>query len=874
MIWHNSSASQVLKELNTDKDCGLDSFTAAERLKTYKKNELHDLTKKSFFTLFGRELKNYLSILLLVAAAVYFLIATVSKAGGRPGALTIIVLVLLNALYGAFRAYFTNKTLDRLRISVNSMTTVIRDGKETSIPSNQLVPGDIMVLKAGDYIRADGRLIDAYVLKCDEYPLTGETVPVDKIPNELFEDITPITGRFNMVYSGTSVVSGHAVAVVTETGASTELGRAESLVRQTKRASTPLKSKLTKLGSISAIICLAAAFIVFLTGIIVHFSLSEVSFAATVLNQLLVALSLAVGALPEGFPVILTVALALGAQRMRKSGVTVTNLPVAESLKDITVICTDKTGVLTTNLMSVVRVFDGKSIVNLKTDTVDESCISVLRLALICSNLKEDEHYERHANSTESAIEQACIRYTGMSKVDIDGIYPRLAELPFDSDRRLMTTVSMINGRPYAIVKGAPEIVAQRCVHTHGDQLTKTADLMAEDMLKVIGVAIKPLDDIPANPNSDELENGLTFVGFVGIEDPLDSNTIHAFRECENNDVRVIMITGDHINTACATAKRIGILKEGCKAISHEDLEKLDDAELIENIDSYAVFARVSPQDKLRIVRALQHRYNNVILTGDSANDTPALMAADIGCALGLTGSDMVKDAADLILHNNRFSSITNAVKESRRIFHSVKKTVRYLLSCHLGAILAVLFGLFIFKESPLTAAALLFVNFLIDYLPLLAFSAEPSKEALTMRKDRDEHTLLSLSDFIKVLIQAGVIAILTLTGFASGLAVSKETAATLAFAVLAVVKLVHALGISLTHTVFSKVTIKSKTMPIACGIELLLLLIFLLTPAGSLLSLVRLDGSRWTFLLISAVVMFLVDEIAKWVDMIIQKVK
>lgn len=862
MIWHSATAEDVINELDTDKTVGITSEEAAERLKVYGKNEIHNFNKPRLLKMLLLELKNYIYISLAVVAVLYMILTSVTESGNILSGLLIIVLILLNAYVTAFGKYRSVNELDKLRTSITSRATVIRDGKEQTILSNQLVPGDIILLKQGDFAPADGRIIDSYVFKCNEYTLTGYDLPIDKFHDVVYNDITKIKDRYNMVYSGCSVLSGHALAVVTETGKSTEIGRAECIANEANSTVSPLKSKVDSIAKHSAVIFFALSLLIFFVGIAVNFSRNDISFANIVVQKAVLALSVAASAIPEAVSVILTFSLALGAKRLFKNKVTVSNLPIAEHIRNVTTICTDKTGVLTTNQMSVKKIYNSSGVINLDNDVLDDNIITILRLALICSNFKSEEHVERHANSLENAIEKACVKYTGMNQADMDGIYPRLAELPFDSSRRMMTTVSIINGKPYAITKGAAETVAERCINCDTEKIKDSAAQFAAETLKVIAIAMKPLSEIPANPSSELLESELTFVGLIGIEDPLDIDSVNAVKNCQEHGIRVIMVTGDHIDTAKAVAEKIGIYKEGDIALTGEELSELSDQELSENIYKYTVFARVKPEDKLRIVAALKEKGENVLVTGDNISDTPALLNADVGCALGATGSDVVRTSSDIIIRNNKFSSIVLAMMESRQIWRNIKRGIQYLLSCNFAEILAIIFGLLIFKVEPLTAVALLWINFITDGLPALAFASKGNPSGMSLEKS--DNVLFNLKSLVLLLAPSFIMAALMLIAHGIGSSQSYALAVTMTFAVASVCEIAHAISLNNGRGLLSFKLSSNKTMLKLCGISLLIVLLLLLTPIGKILSLTLMPTKGWLFVIASALIVLAADEITK----------
>ena len=861
MIWHNSDAASVIAELNSDKEQGLSSDEAELRLEEYGKNEIHDFEKPNFWKVLLKQSVGYLNIFLIAIALIYFAVALFGESSNWTEPILIILIVLINSFAGAFITYKNTQKVYSLRNSHKTYSTVLRDGTVQSVLSSELVPGDIMILSAGDYIRADGRLIESYVFICDEFPVTGDQVPVEKSADSLYEDISPLAKRNNMVFSGSYVQSGRAIAIVTETAEETAVGHAETIVKQTKNKSTPLESLLARISRSASIISIVAAILIFILGVLVN--LSKDGFETTLLTHILLALSMVVSVIPKGLTTVLSIAVAFSAVRMQKRNITYTHLPSAESIGRTSVICTDKTGILTDENMELLKLSDGKNILSLKDNPLNESAVTLLHLSLICSNLNESEHAERHSNALELAIERASVKHTGLSKADIDGIYPHIAELPFSSDRMLMTAVTSINTKTYAVIKGAPDIVLSRC-NDLPETAFDTLNSLADEGLKVLAVALKPLDTIPANPNSEELEHGLTFVGILGFENPPYPDSVKEIAECNRKGIRVVMLTGDYLNTAAAVAKQLGIIKDNSEVLDKSDLDLLSDDELSEKIDRYGVFSRISAEDKLRIVKALIGCGKRVLLTCDSVNDVAALAEADYGCALGMTASDSVRASADLVVNDNKFSTLTLALKESNRIFDSVHRSVKYLISCNSAEIIAILFGIIIFGMSPVAAAALLCINLITDLLPVLAFSAETQSKTLSLRRHevRQDMSLLSIASIV---LPAVIIAALTLIGYMVGSYSSPESAATIAFAVLAVCEIVHAFTLSHTYTVFQKGTIHNLVMPIACLISLAVVVLIVATPIGGLLSFTVLSSDGWLMLLVSAVITLIAGESTKF---------
>lgn len=859
MIWHSSTAQEVLDNFNVDATKGLGSDTANERLDKYKENEIHTLNQNKLSNIILCEAKNKFNIILFVVTLLYFIVSLVTKHNGTE-AIIIFALLFIRIIARVLQKYFTTKHLNKYSISVKSLATVIRNSEEITILASQLVPGDIILLKEGDYVPADARLIDSYVLKCDEYSLTGEIVPVDKIHDAVFEDITPIPNRFNMVYCGTNIINGQAKAVVTGTGAFTEISKAENIKHISNSNETQLKSSLNTVEKVCTSIVLCASFLIFLVTLFLDFNAENISFALIVLKKVLISLAFFSCATHGIFSALYTSIICCSTKHMEDNNVVPININAAENLKEISVICTDKTGVITSNDMSVVRVYDGNQVIDLETDGANESVISILRLALICSNLEQSEHYEKHANSMECAIEKACMKYSSVSKTDIDGVYPKLCELPFTHDRKLMTIVTAINGKPYAIVKGAPEVIAARCNKTNEKEISEVSNSFAQDALKVISVAMKPLSEIPANPNSDELEYGLTFVGVIGIEDPIHKDIISIIKSSKQLNKKIVMLTGDHILTAVSVAKRIGILSNESQAISCEELSNLTDDELAAKINDYTVFARAASEDKLRIVKAFKQNGEKVLVTGDSINDAHALRQADIGCSMGLTATDMVNYSADIILTDNKFSSIFSAISESLNFSETIKKGVRLILGFGILELILLILGSIIFKTPPISTASLLFFNIVL----LGAFPVLLSLEKHIDLPKKSNHSLIDIKNLLTTSAPVVLLLVLSLIGFGMSVKISLASAYATTFAILSLGLVLHSLSLASYKSLISRQTIKFRILPIGVILSVIIILLFTLTPLGQILTLGVIPANCGLLIIISCISTLALDEIVK----------
>lgn len=877
MIWHSSTVNDIVSELQTNLTDGLTAGEADLRLQKYGPNQL---TEKKGKTLLGRfidQLNDFMVIILIIAAGISLLtnilIAIGVIGGEKPDwiePIVIVAIILINALLGVIQESKAEAALAALKNMAAPSAKVIRDGRQKLIKASELVPGDIIVLEAGDYIPADARLFEVASLRCEEAALTGESVPVEKMLSDNLPDIASIGDRFNMVYSGCSVTYGRGKAIVVETGMNTEMGKIASMLESTDDTETPLKIKLAQLGKSLGLLALVICAIIFVVGIIQGASSGEGMFNK-VLNMLMTSVSLAVAAIPEGLPAIVTIVLALGVQRMVKKNAIIRRLPAVETLGSASVICSDKTGTLTQNRMALVKVYDGNDIVELSKENITDNIAMLLRVASMCCDAKVEiqNGKEIHiGDPTETGIVAAALKYLGLNKDELDNMYPRLGEIPFDSERKLMTTINMIDGKPYAVVKGAPDILISRCVHGGGKAAEEANVAMANEALRVLGVAVKPLDDIPTNPTSEELEHGLTFVGLVGMIDPPRPEAADAVKLCKKAGIRTIMITGDHVITATAIAKQIGILYGDYKAIIGTELQQMSDEDLEQNIEQYSVYARVSPEDKIRIVKAWQNKGQIVAMTGDGVNDAPALKAADIGCAMGITGTDVAKGAADMSLTDDNFATIVTAVEEGRGIFDNIKKAVHFLLSCNLGEIITVFVAMLIWRETPLLPVQILWINLVTDSAPALALGVEPVEYDIMSHKPRKkDESIFAHGLGINAIWQGIMIGIITLIAYALGLHYSTDHtyARTMAFAVLAFSQIVHAFNARSKHSLFKVGFHTNKYMLLAAAFSTTLMLIVLLTPARAMFDLAVLNITEWAEIILLSLVPFAASEIVKF---------
>lgn len=829
MIPHSSSATDVVKAYSSDAEWGLTKQDILRLQNEYGPNILAEKKKKTFIGRFFDQFKDVMIIILLIAAAVSFGVICVEQNWNElfePA--LILIIVILNALMGVIQESKAEKALEALKNMSAPHARVIRDGEEQIIDAKDLVPGDIIKVEAGDFVPADARLIHSVSLKSEESALTGESVPSEKDADEITEENAPLGDRLNMIFSGCTITYGTAIAVVTATGMKTEMGRIANLLAGEKDAQTPLQQKLAQLGKYLGIIALAACAVVFVVGLISGIPILEI---------FMTSVSLAVSAIPEGLPAIVTIILSIGVQRMAKRNALIRRLPAVETLGCASVICSDKTGTLTQNRMTLVKSYtDGADDTEDITDHCSEEVKKLLTFGTLCSDgtvVFENGVEKQIGDPTETAIVHAA-HINGIKKDEIIKQYERLAEIPFDSDRKLMTTVNRIDGKNIVIVKGAFDNLSLRCIAGDIEKARIITDKMSEEALRVLAVAIKEIDIVPEEPTSEELENGLTFIGLIGMIDPPRPEARDAVAISQKAGIRTVMITGDHVVTAAAIAKQLGIYKDGDKAITGRQLDSMSDEELEKHVEEISVYARVSPENKIRIVKAWQKKGHVVSMTGDGVNDAPALKAADIGCAMEITGTDVAKGASDMTLTDDNFATIVEAVKEGRGIYANIRKVVGFLLGSNTGEILTVFTAMLLFRQTPLLSMQLLWVNLVTDSLPAIAVGMEAVEPDIMEKKPRPKNEGIFANGLgLSVIIQGILFAAITLAGFCIGKAVmgTLEAGQTMAFMILSLSQVVHAFNMRSDRSLFKIGFFTNKTLNIAALVSIALMAIVLFTP-------------------------------------------
>jgi len=760
--WHSMEVDQVLKELNTDPHQGLSDEEVRSRLEKYGYNELKKEEQVSPFTLFFNQFKNILILILLVAIGLSALVGEVVDA------VIIAVIVVFCAVLGFIQEYRAERALEALKKMLSPTITGLRGGREEEIPSKDLVPGDILLLEAGDKIPTDARLVEIHSVRCDEAPLTGESIPVGKDIKPLSPDI-PVSDKKNMVFTGTTVTYGRGKAVVTATGMSTEFGKIAEEVMAVKTEATPLEKRTKEIGKWLGIIALSICFLVAGISVIREILGGKIDLAF-IITMVMFAVALAVAAVPEALPAIVTGALAIGMHQMAKRNALIRKMPAVETLGCTTVICSDKTGTLTKGEMTVRKIFTAGRMIEVTgagyepvgefrgSDKIHVGESEPIRKLLLGGLLCNDSVLEKaegkwiiKGDPTEGALTVAAVK-AGLHETEVRLENPRVEEIPFSSERKRMTTIhQMEDGKRMAFMKGAPEVVLEKCSYiTDGDghrpltgeeraKFLNVNEEMAQDALRVLGVAYRELPE-GTECVEEAIEKDLIFIGLAGMMDPPREEAIEAIRVCKEIHIRPVMITGDHKLTAVAVAKEIGIYKDGDRVLTGVELEKMDEEEFEKIVDKVTVYARVSPMDKLKIVKAWKKKGEVVAMTGDGVNDAPALKHADIGIAMGITGTDVAKEASDMVLADDNFATIVKAIERGRWVYDNIKKYLAYLMQCNITEVV-VIGGVVLMMGPeflPLLPAAILYMNLATDGLPALALGVSPPDPDIMKRPPRD----------------------------------------------------------------------------------------------------------------------------------------
>ena len=796
-MWHTKNIKETAKELRTNIKTGLSEEDVKIRQEEFGKNKIEEGKKVSLLVKFLAQFKDFMIIILILAAGISALVSYFEGTGDYFDSVIIIAIVIFNGIIGLIQENRAEKSIEALKKMSAPIAKVRRNGKVFTVNGEDIVPGDIVILETGCYVPADIRLINTYNLKIEEASLTGETEAVEKDENILFENEKVALGdRINMAFASTAVVNGHAEGIVTNIGMGTEVGKIANMIIKNEAPTTPIQKKLEEVGKVLGIACIAICALIFLIGIIKKISAVE---------MFMTSVGLAVAAIPEGLPAIVTIILSIAVTKMAKRNAIIRKLPAVETLGSSKVICSDKTGTLTENNMKVVEIIGDKS--------------KVLEYGALCCNCEVVEG-KVAGEPTEVAIVKEAI------KENKNKVLPRIYEIPFDSNRKLMTVVNELeNGKYRIITKGAPEILLNICEnYEENNNINKISDRflsniksknekMAQNALRVLGVAYLDVDIMPKEITSDFIERGLTFIGLIGMIDPPRKGVKEAVLACRRAGIKTVMITGDHITTAKAIAKDLEILKGRELAITGEELDKIPDSKLEKEIMSYSVFARVTPEHKVRIVKAFQQTGAVVAMTGDGVNDAPALKKSNIGIAMGLKGTDVAKNAADMILNDDNFVTIVSAVKQGRNIFDNIKKAIHFLIATNIGEIVTIFVGLLLGVKSPLLAIQLLWVNLVTDSLPAIALGLEPPEKDIMNRPPRDAKKSIFADGLMGKIVSEGfMIGMFTILAFFIG---NKyygiEVARTMAFISLGMLELIHSFNVKSEESIFKVGILENK---------------------------------------------------------------
>ena len=864
-MWHSSSVEEVSKKLKININIGLSEEEAQKRFERYGPNNLKEKKKESIFVKFIKQFNDFMIIILIIAAIIS---AVVSKLNGEADyidSIIIVAIVIFNAIMGLVQEQKAEKSLEALKKMSAPNAKVRRNGRVQEIDATMVVPGDIVILEAGNYVPADCRLINSYNLKIEESALTGETIPSLKDSSKILKENTAMGDLCNMVFATTIVVNGHGEAIVVETGMNTRVGKIAGMIIEDESPETPIQKKLAEVGKILAIACIIICVLIFVIGIFKKIPIVE---------MFMTSVGLAVAAIPEGLPAIVTIMLSIGVTKMAKKNSIIRKLPAVETLGSSSVICSDKTGTLTQNKMTVTEVRNcfGRANSNERK--------FIFELGTMCTDTTEERINGKLGfvgEATEVAISNAAME-EGVSKSFLYDEMKRINDIPFDSKRKMMTTIHKYGNGYRIITKGAPDVLLKRCSNCYSggqivpifskkDDINEQNNQMAENALRVIAVAYK---DVEKLPEMQDVEKNLIFCGLIGMIDPPREGVKEAVRTCRRAGIKTVMITGDHLQTAKAIAKELGILKRGDLAIDGETLERMSQHELEQNIMDYSVFARVSPEHKVRIVKAFQSTGAVVAMTGDGVNDAPALKNADIGIAMGKGGTDVAKNAADMILLDDNFVTIVEAVKQGRNIYDNIKKAIHFLISTNIGEIVTIFFGLVLGIKSPLLAIQLLWINLVTDSLPAIALGLEKEEENIMSRLPRNpKKNLFADGLWWKIMIEGAMLGMFTLLAFSIGNRLySVEVGRTMAFLTLGILELVHSFNIKSEESIFKIGIFENKYLIGALVLGVILqVIVVVVSPLAHVFSLVPLTGIQWLYTILIAVAPIPIVEIQKAVN-------
>lgn len=864
-MWQTLEKNDVIRRLNTKEREGLTEEEVKIRQAKYGKNKLKDKKKESIIIKFIKQFNDFMIITLIIASIISAVISKMQGENDYVDSIIIIGIVIFNALMGVIQEAKAEKSIEALKQMTPQITKVIRNGKTTEINAEDLVKGDIVILETGNFIPADCRIIESHNLKIEESSLTGEAEPSLKEANIICKKDIPLGDMKNMAFMASTVVNGTGKAIVTETGMETKVGQIANMIIEDEAPETPLQKKLGEVGKILGIACLAICIIIFIIGLIKKIEPIE---------MFMTAVGLAVAAIPEGLPAIVTIMLSIGVTKMAKRNSIIRKLPAVETLGSSNVICSDKTGTLTQNKMKVVEVKSKNP----------KFIITMATLCTDCEITVENNQEKVIGEPTEKAIVEEGL-HIGCNKKETEKIFQRINEIPFDSNRKMMTTIHRIGSKYRIICKGAPDVLLDKCtkevleIGDSQDIKVKTLDKlkikneneqMAHKALRVIAVAFKDVTELPSKIDSSTIENNLTFVGLIGMIDPPREGVKEAVKTCKTAGIKTVMITGDHLETAKAIAKDLGILNNGEKAITGQELDKMTQEQLEKNIKEYSVFARVTPEHKVRIVKAWQRNGAVVAMTGDGVNDSPALKNANIGIAMGKNGTDVAKNAADIILTDDNFVTIVEAVKQGRNIYDNIKKAVHFLLSTNIGEIVTIFVGLILGLKSPLLAIQLLWINLVTDSLPAIALGLEKPEKDIMQRKPIDSKKgIFANGLWNKIILEGTMIGVFTLVAFSIGNKYyTLEVARTMAFLSIGFLELIHSINVKNEKSIFETGLFENKYLVGSFVLGIFVQAIVVVVPAfAKVFEVVPLSLTQWIITIAISILPIPVIELQKKID-------
>ncbi len=788
-MWETLRKEDVLRKLGVDASSGLSANEVKQRQEKYGKNILKDKPKESIIVKFVKQFNDFMIIILIIASIISAFIANVEDS------IIIIAIVILNAIMGVVQEAKAEKSIEALQKMAPQKTKVIRQSEIKEINAEELVQGDIVILEAGNYVPADGRIIESFQLKVEESSLTGETEAVLKDANSICKKDEPLGDKNNMAFMTSIVVNGNGKMIVTETGMNTKVGQIANMIIESETPQTPIQKKLSQVGKILGIVCLIICIFIFIIGILKKIE---------PLEMFMTSVGLAVAAIPEGLPAIVTIVLSIGVTKMAKKNSIIRRLPAVETLGSSNVICSDKTGTLTQNKMKVVEIY-AKDV---------NFAIELASMCTDCDIVQEKSTKEARGEPTEVALVNYALK-NGKNKEDLYLSMPRINEIPFDSNRKMMTTIHKIDNGYRVITKGAPDVLLEKCSTQIKvrETIQKENLRMAQKALRVIAVAYKDINQLPSKIETNSIENNLTFVGLIGMIDPPREGVKEAVKTCQEAGIKTVMITGDHIATATAIAKELNILRPQDRAMTGKELDNLSQEQLENQIDKYSVFARVTPEHKVRIVKAWQKAGAVVAMTGDGVNDSPALKKADIGIAMGKNGTDVAKNASDMILTDDNFVTIVEAVKQGRNIYDNIRKAIHFLIATNIGEIVTILMGLILGFKSPLLAIQLLWINLVTDSLPAIGIGLEPAEKGIMKRKPvNPKKGIFADGLWNKIVVEGIMIGMLTLVAFSIGNKYfGLEVGRTMAFLSMGLLELIHSFNIKSEQSIFKTGIMENK---------------------------------------------------------------